>query len=217
MRVSDALRTAAVAPGILTEVQTENHSKSKESLVFIAGKIRKLAAMLNTVQYPPLPADLSHLSYEEYIISQNPKAVARLEIVLDRQLKFCKTYFQWNEKEGVFWTWIQQNFDPKNFHPSDQIDQKKYFDKEAAVQLARIDKIEAMFEKVPKPKFRPDFMKARSSQVLALMGEMGSADDGPPVGVKKLAQEVENLRNETLTILDQKTAELDKSIIKVLP
>ena len=76
--------------------------------------------MLSTVKYPPLPVDLSHLSYEEYIISQNPKAVARLDIVLDRQLAFMKNYFQWNEKENVFWTWIQQNFNCDNFNHTDQ-------------------------------------------------------------------------------------------------
>ena len=74
-----------------------------------------------------------------------------------------------------------------------------------------------MFEKVPKSKFRPDFMKAQSSQVLALLGEMNSADTGPPVGVKKLAQDVENLRNETLGLLQEKSAQIDKSIIKVMP
>merc|ERR1719238_814910 len=88
-------------------------------------------------------------------------------------------------------------------------------DPEAARQLERVDKIEAALAKLPKPKFRPDMLKARTNRTLALMGEMHADSSGPPVGVKKLAAEIDEMKKETKAILDAKVANLDHSVIPV--
>lgn len=57
----------------------------------------------------------SHLSYEEFILSQTPKAVEQLDQTLSNGLVVVKNYFIWKEKEDFFWTWIAQSVDFDNF------------------------------------------------------------------------------------------------------
>ena len=217
-RTSDVLKNSAIGfenKSISTSNRGEGHDHT--NTVFIAGKIRKLAAMLKMSKYPPLPLELSHLSYEEFVISQSPAAVARLDSLLDRQIKIVTNYFIWEEKEAVFWTWVRQNINAANFKPPGGDISETALDRDAASQLTRIEKIEAALAKMPKPKFRPDMMKARSNRTLALMGEMGSAGNGPPVGVKKLEQETDLIREETSKILEKQIRTLDRNIIPVFP
>lgn len=160
--------------------------------------------------------DLCHLSYEEFVISQSPDAVSRLDSVLDRHIKIVTNFFVWNEKESVFWNWIRQSFNSSQFTMlSGQ--SETALDSDAAGQIARIDRIEAALAKLAKPKFRPDLLKARSNRTLALMGDMNSNDNGPPIAVKKLRQEIEALTDSTSRLLDERVRNLDKNIIPVFP
>ena len=66
-----------------------------------------------------------------------------------------------------------------------------------------------------KPKFRPDMMKARSTRTLALLGELSAEKNDVPVGVKKILEETEVLKEETLKILNKKIKTIDPEIIPV--
>lgn len=216
-RTSEILRIAAIGGTEIPNDHAREHNGDPETnIVFTAGKIRKLAAMLKTSKYPPLPMDLCHLSYEEFVISQSPDAVSRLDSVLDRHIKIVTNFFVWNEKESVFWNWIRQSFNSSQFTMlSGQ--SETALDSDAAGQIARIDRIEAALAKLAKPKFRPDLLKARSNRTLALMGDMNSNDNGPPIAVKKLRQEIEALTDSTSRLLDERVRNLDKNIIPVFP
>ena len=54
---SDALKRAVVSRSFTKRAQ-ETSRATPDSVLFTVGKIRKLAAMLDTSQYPPLPQNL---------------------------------------------------------------------------------------------------------------------------------------------------------------
>ena len=151
-RTSDVLRKCAIAEKEKRPGKVFDAAGSKLDFVFVAGKMRTLAAMLKTSKFPPLPPDLNHLTYEEFVISQNPAAIERLNLTLDNKLTIVKNYFVWNEKEAVFWTWLRQNVNAQNFCPIVSEAELK-LNPEAKTQLDRVDKIEAALAKVPKPRF----------------------------------------------------------------
>ena len=63
--------------------------------------------------------------------------------------------------------------------------------------IFRIEKMSAVFAKLPKPKFKPDRMKARSQLTQALLGNIQQLGAAPP-GSAKMEQENVAVKNENL-------------------
>ena len=66
----------------------------------------------------------------------------------------------------------------------------------------------AVFAKLPKPKFKPDRMKARSQLTQALLGNIQQLGAAPP-GSVKMEQDNEKLKIENLQKLNALVKQID--------
>lgn len=210
---SDALKRAVVSQPVNKRTPETSHP-TPDSVLFTVGKIRKLASMLDTSQYPPLPQNLNHLSYEEFILSQTPKAVEKLDQTLSKGLVVVKNYFIWKEKEDYFWTWITQSVNYENFSKKTNSASPRIHD-DAKFQYARTEKLLGAFQKVPAPKFKPDRLKATTQLSLAMSLQLSKNSNQLPTSSKKLHDEIQQLEEDALKILNQKLKKLPKDIIPV--
>lgn len=195
---SKLLQTVAV--GGQTSKQTTNHiGMNTAENVFLLGKLRLYISILKLWKPPKLPEMVDYMSYEEFIIAQSPEKILLLDKIITSRIRIIKNFETWNSKEEYFWGWIQQAFDPELFNnvnhtSNDQLDQ------EARAQLKRIEVMNNVFSKLPKPKFRPDRMKAQSQLTQALLGNI-NITGGPPAGSIKMQQQTADIAKENLNNL----------------
>ena len=83
--------------------------------------------------------------------------------------------------------------------------------------MARIEKMIGVFSKLPKPKFRPDRMKAQSQLTQALLGNMNdSSSGGPPAGLAKMKQQKDSILEDNIKKLSDLVQE-EKSALVTFP
>ena len=132
--------------------------------------------------------------------SQSPAKMTRLVDEVKRRVKVINAYSSWVETESYFWSWVMAQFDATLFEPLQAAEQASISAK-ARTQLARIDKMNAVFSKLPKPKFKPDRMRARAQLTQALLGNIQQLGSAPP-GLAKMTAENEELKKTNITKLN---------------
>jgi len=58
---------------------------------------------------------VDYMTNEQFIISQSPQQIEKLNKIISARIKIIKNFENWNSKEKYFWEWIQINFDPDLF------------------------------------------------------------------------------------------------------
>ena len=127
--------------------------------------------------------------------------MTRLVDEVKRRVKVINAYCSWVETESYFWTWVSQQFDATLFERLEPAAEPASITQKARTQLARIDMMSAVFSKLPKPKFKPDRMRARAQLTQALLGNIQQLGSAPP-GLAKMMAENEELKKTNITKLN---------------
>jgi len=168
--------------------------------VVLVNRIRLVVNSLKMWQPPSLPEQVDYMSAEEFVIAQSPAKMTRLVDEVKRRVKVINAYVEWVEKESFFWSWITPQFDASLFEQLEPAASASLSSK-ARVQLTRIDKMNGVFAKLPKPKFKPDRMRARAQLTQALLGMIQQLGTAPP-GSAKMAGEIDELKRANVAKLN---------------
>jgi len=213
--ISKLLQSVAASSLSTTSQPMAVNCLNTHEQVLLIGKIRLMVSALKSWRAPKLPESVDYLSFEEFIIAQSDEKVAILDRKINSKLAIIKNYRIWNEKEEFFWGWIQQNFD-SNLFETNSSRKNLQLHPEAKAQMARIEKMMGVFAKLPKPKFRPDRMKAQSQLTQALLGNMNDAHTGPPAGLAKMKQQKDSILESNVQKLSVLVQE-EKSALVTFP